>query len=125
MQNISGKESSLSNFCVFLIDTSYSFFSHTEFFYYRPKKTRLNWILLWFFHHQQNSHLHSDCKYFIIHDKSERPLTIFKTSIKFQDLQCEGDGWCVWVGWNPLDLSLKNMSKFHSRDRKNPYRATL
>lgn len=68
------------------------------------------------------NNLNSNYKYFIVHDQSERILTILKTSIKFQGSQCEGDRG-VFV-WNPLVLSLKNMSKFDSKERTERNRKT-
>lgn len=80
-------------------------FWHTElfFFYYRPNKTnrRINWII----HHQKNNHLHSNCK----NDQSQRTLTLFTISIKFQGSRCERN-WEVG-SWNPLDFSLKKKTK--------------
>lgn len=100
MQNIVRKEN-LNNILCFSYRRVIFLFWHTElfFFYYRPNKTnrRINWII----HHQKNNHLHSNCK----NDQSQRTLTLFTISIKFQGSRCERN-WEVG-SWNPLDFSLK------------------
>lgn len=133
IQNISWKQNSLTSF-FFFFNFSYRylifFFLSHIFFYCNSNNTRINWILPCFFHHhQQNNNLHSNCNCFIIHDQSERTLSILKSSIKFQGSQCERGGcgsveqsWFVsknheqiWLRRqkeSPQDHFIKHFSRF-------------